>query len=69
MEYFGAQSRNLLFYYNLVLYVSIEVVFIKDGRIVTHSNVDEIREKEGKSIEAVFKDTFRLIPDKGVLEV
>jgi ABC-2 type transport system ATP-binding protein len=46
-----------------------EVVFIKDGHIVTHANVDEMRENEGKSIEAVFKDIFRLVPNKGVLEV
>lgn len=46
-----------------------EVVFIKSGSIVTHANVDEMREKEGKSIEAVFKDIFKLLPNKGVLEV
>lgn len=42
-----------------------EVIFIRDGRIVRHEGVDEIKEKEGKSIDDVFKDTFRMIPFGG----
>lgn len=37
-----------------------EVIFIRNGKIVRHQNVEEIREIEGKSVEDVFKDTFRL---------
>lgn len=37
-----------------------EVVFIKDGRIVRHDTVDDIKEKEGKSIDEVFRDDFRM---------
>lgn len=40
-----------------------EVIFIREGRIVRHQDVEEIREVEGKSIEDVFKDTFRLVPN------
>lgn len=43
-----------------------EVVFIRNGVIVRHESVDEIKEKEGKSIDDVFKDTFKMIPYMGV---
>ena len=34
--------------------------------MVRHESVDEIKEKEGKSIDDVFKDTFRMEPFMGV---
>lgn len=37
-----------------------EVVFIKDGRVVRHSTVDQIREREGKSIDELFRTEFRM---------
>lgn len=43
-----------------------EVIFIREGRIVRHESVDDIKEKEGKSIDDVFRDTFRLVPAMGV---
>lgn len=43
-----------------------EVVFIRNGTIVRHEAVDEIKEKEGKSIDDVFKDTFKMVPYMGV---
>ncbi len=39
-----------------------EVIFLKNGKVVRHETVDEIKEKEGKSIDDVFKDTFRMTP-------
>ena len=42
------------------LYLLDEVVFLKNGRVVRHEAVDDIKEKEGKSIDDVFKDTFRM---------
>lgn len=42
-----------------------EVIFLKDGKVIRHESVDEIKEKEGKSIDSVFKDTFRLVPYAG----
>ena len=39
-----------------------EVVFIKEGKVVRHETVDAIKEKEGKSIDDVFRDTFRMVP-------
>ena len=36
-----------------------EVVFLKDGQIVQHTSVDEIRSKEGKSVDAYFREVFK----------
>ena len=36
-----------------------EAVFIKDGEIVSHRSVDDIREKEGKSVDEYFREVFR----------
>jgi len=35
-----------------------EVVFIKNGVIVLHESVDNIREKNGKSVDALFREVF-----------
>ncbi len=37
-----------------------EVIFIKDGKIIRHEAIDDIKEKEGKSIDEVFRDSFRM---------
>ena len=36
-----------------------EVIFINMGNIVLTSTVDEIREKEGKSVDALFREVFK----------
>ncbi|NLO09038.1 MAG: ABC transporter ATP-binding protein [Clostridiales bacterium] len=36
-----------------------EVIFIKEGRLVLHEPVDEIREKKGKSIDSLFREVFK----------
>ncbi len=36
-----------------------EAVFLKDGRIFAHRGVDEIRETEGKSVDAYFREVFK----------
>ena len=36
-----------------------EAVFLKNGEIVLHEGVDEIREKTGKSVDAYFREVFR----------
>ncbi len=36
-----------------------EVVFINQGQLVSHRIVDEIRETEGKSVDALFREVFR----------
>lgn len=36
-----------------------EVIFISDGRITLHSTVDEIRDKNGKSVDEYFREVFR----------
>lgn len=36
-----------------------EVIFLQNGEIRLHASVDEVREKEGKSIDALFREVFR----------
>lgn len=36
-----------------------EVIFINNGRIVVHSAVDDIREAQGKSVDAYFREVFK----------
>lgn len=36
-----------------------EIIFISKGNIVLQGNVDEIREKKGKSIDALFREEFK----------
>lgn len=36
-----------------------EVVFIKNGQIILHSSVEDIRSKEGKSVDSLFREVFR----------
>lgn len=36
-----------------------EVVFISGGKIALQSSVDDIREKEGKSVDALFREVFK----------
>lgn len=36
-----------------------EVIFIQNGRIVMAAVVDEIREREGKSVDELFREVFR----------
>ena len=42
-----------------------EVVFIQNGKIFRHQSVDDIKEQEGKSIDEVFRDSFRMTPYMG----
>lgn len=36
-----------------------EVIFIKEGSVLMHSPVDEIRTKENKSIDSLFREVFK----------
>ncbi len=36
-----------------------EAIFLKEGRIMLHDTVDGLREKEGKSVDALFREIFR----------
>ena len=36
-----------------------EVVFLQNGQAVLHATVDEIREKKGMSVDALFREVFR----------
>lgn len=36
-----------------------EVIFISNGQIVLTSSVDDIREKQGKSVDSLFREVFR----------
>ena len=35
-----------------------EVIFIKEGSIVTYKSADDLREESGKSIDALFREIF-----------
>ena len=36
-----------------------EVIFIKDGKIVLYESVEDLRSREGKSIDEIFREVFR----------
>lgn len=36
-----------------------EVVFIKEGKLIMHKSVDDIREEEGKSVDELFREVFK----------
>ena len=36
-----------------------EAIFLKEGQITLHDSVDNIREREGKSVDALFREIFR----------
>lgn len=38
-----------------------EVIFLQTGRVVRHDTVDAIREQEGKSVDALFREIFRSV--------
>lgn len=42
-----------------------EALFIRDGRVVRQDSVDDIREKEGKSVDEAFREMFRTVPFGG----
>lgn len=41
-----------------------EAIFLKEGVVVRHDNVDDIREQEGKTVDALFREIFRVMPEK-----
>ena len=42
-----------------------EAVFLKAGQVMLHNSVDNIRENEGKSVDALFREIFRATPMEG----
>ena len=42
-----------------------EVVFLQYGRVILHNSVDNIREREGKSVDELFREMFRAMPMEG----
>ena len=36
-----------------------EVIFLQNGHVVLHESVDDVREKHGKSVDALFREVFR----------
>ena len=39
-----------------------EAIFLKQGKIMLHETVDNIRAQEGRSVDALFRDIFRAEP-------
>ena len=42
-----------------------EVIFLKEGAVMLHNSVDNIREQQGKSVDALFREIFRAAPMGG----
>ena len=42
-----------------------EAIFLRQGIVVRHDSVDNIREAEGKSVDALFREIFRTQPMEG----
>ena len=42
-----------------------EAIFLREGKVMLHQTVDAIREKEGRSIDALFREIFRAEPMEG----
>lgn len=42
-----------------------EAVFLREGQVVLHDSVDNIRQREGRSVDALFRDAFRAVPQEG----
>ena len=42
-----------------------EAIFLKEGKIMLHATVDTIREKEGRSVDSLFREIFRAMPMEG----
>ena len=41
------------------LYLLDEAIFLKDGRVFAHRSVEELRETEGMSVDAYFREVFK----------
>ena len=59
----GNYSENALVVISTHLIADVEpvldeAIFIRDGEIVFHRSIDDIREKEGKSVDALFREVF-----------
>lgn len=39
-----------------------EAIFVQNGQVVLHDSVDNIREREGKSVDTLFREIFRTQP-------
>ena len=42
-----------------------EAIFLKTGKVMLHDTVDHIRETQGKSVDALFREIFRAQPLEG----
>ena len=42
-----------------------EAIFLKEGKIMLHDTVDNLREREGKSVDELFREIFRAVPMEG----
>ncbi len=42
-----------------------EAIFLQNGQIILHKSVDDIRAVHGKSVDALFREMFRMIPEGG----
>ena len=59
------EPQDGVFDFSHVERVLDEVVFLQQGRVLGHEAVDDIRAREGKSVDDVFRDMFRANPQGG----
>ena len=45
-----------------------EVIFLKEGRLVRQELVDDLREKEGKSVDSLFREIFAVTDQSSGLQ-
>lgn len=57
-----SEDASVLISTHLIADVEIvldDVIFLQNGQIRLHSSVDEIREKEGQSVDSLFREVFK----------
>ena len=61
LDYYDLQSSILISTHLIADIESIlnDVVFLQNGRILLQEEADEIRKKDGKSIDQLFREVFR----------
>ena len=59
------EPQDGVFDFSHVERVLDEVLFIQDGQVLRQELVDDIREKEGKSVDELFREVFRTVPYGG----
>ena len=58
---YNEESRCYLYLHILISDVEKvldDVIFIRNGKMILHESVDQIRSEKGKSVDALFREVF-----------